>query len=148
MAEGIRRQPGGIEGLLEFLDDPKTARAVEGDLIRAGWRLRDVGREDFTWRDLSVFVSEAPPDSAIFRALEPNWMWTHEAHLLAANADWLALLVWQNTEDGQAGRNQPKPIKRPGIHDDTEKTVKGNALPLDQMKAKMDAFRERGKTNG
>lgn len=56
----------------------------------------------------------SPPDSAIAQAVDPE-QWTLQEHLLAGIFDVLWILAWQNTEDGQNGRNVPKPLPRPGV---------------------------------
>lgn len=138
MAEGIGGHPGGILGLLDLLDDPVKKRALERDLIAVGLRLRNVGSEEFDWRDLIVFVREADQDSAIYRAFNPDWMWTHEAMLLADVVDTLSLLAWMQSEDGRKKVNRPKPIPRPGTRD---RKVKGKPLPMNQVRAKMAELR-------
>lgn len=45
---------------------------VEHELIRLGLRWRDLGTPRLSWRDLLVIVREAPRDSAITRALDPD----------------------------------------------------------------------------
>lgn len=67
--------------------------------------------------------------------VEPAW--TVSEHLLAIIGDRLALLVWQNTKDGHAGRNQPKPIPRPGVTDPDEQRF-GTAVPLEEMRTILD----------
>jgi len=39
--------------------------------------------------------------------------WTTSDYLLAAIADGVHVLAWQNTEDARKGRNAPKPLPRP-----------------------------------
>lgn len=68
-----------------------------------------------SWRDLLVIVTQAPPTSAIYRARNPEWSWGLSEQLLAAAVDALHTLAWMQSEDGQRGRNRPKPIPRPGV---------------------------------
>lgn len=60
--------------------------------------------------------------------------WDLNNQLSALIADYLRILVWFKTKDGQKGRNFPKPIDRPGIEDDSKKSVgkgtKINAVEL------------------
>lgn len=60
--------------------------------------------------------------------------WDLNNQLSALIADYLRILVWFKTKDGQKGRNFPKPIERPGIEDDSKKIVgkgtKINAVDL------------------
>lgn len=62
--------------------------------------------------------------------------------LLATVADALNWLVWSKTKDGQKNTRAPKQIPRPGIDDGaTSKKTRGIALPLDQMKKKLNMLR-------
>ncbi|MCA1841342.1 MAG: DUF5361 domain-containing protein [Actinobacteria bacterium] len=143
MAEGFEYHGGGILGILEILEDSKKYRALERDLLEHGLRLRQVGSRDFTWRDLFAFVSESAQDSAFFRASFPTeWMWDHKSLLLAEVADRLAILAWQNTEDGHKGKRPPAPMDRPGIEQPNHK-VKGEAIPLDEFDQRMTELRSR-----
>lgn len=142
MAEGLGHRDGGIAGLLELADGEKTGPALEADLIRSGLRLRDVGSKKFTWRDLQVFVSEMPRECALFRAMHPElYPWDNGNMLLADIADGINWLVWAKTKDGQKNRKHPQPIPRPGVEAKQVKRTKGQALPLDQFKAKLNALR-------
>jgi hypothetical protein len=147
MAERFRDFAGGILGLLEQLNDDKKSGALERDLLEHGLRLRHTGSEEFTWRDLIVFVRESPQTSAFYRAVNPDtWMWTHEALLFAGVHDLLSIIAWQKTADGSKGRNIPEPLPRPGVTPKKHK-VKGKATPLDQIKQKMADMRQRIKNN-
>lgn len=144
MAERLGRRIGGIAGLLELADDPKVGPALEADLIRSGLRLRWVGRKDFTWRDLKVFVAETPRESALFRALQPKlYPWDNTNMLLADVVDGINWLVWSKTKDGQKNRRHPEPIERPGVEPTKLRRTKGEAVPLDQLKQKLDELRAR-----
>lgn len=86
----------------------------------AGMRLRwfeDPEDLDHSWHDLHVFFRTRGVGShlAKVRADPEALLWTPDRQLLAAIADRLSILVWQPTEDGRRGRNQPKPIPRPGV---------------------------------
>ncbi|AXH45114.1 tail assembly chaperone [Gordonia phage Biskit] len=142
---------GGIRGLLELALHPKKGPALEADLIRNGTRLRWVGSEDFTWRDLKVFVEHADERDAITRVTHPenaDWIGIQGRTnmLLATQADALNWLVWAKTRDGQKNRNQPEPIQRPGVEPSSKRT-KGEAVPIDQFKEKMALLRARMKSS-
>ncbi len=143
MAERLTGDCGGILGILVLAEDPVKGRALESDLVNAGLRLRWVNDElhDFTWRDLKVFIAEAGPGTALFRAHNPEWVWDQHAMLLADIADGIRILAWQKTKDAQSKRNQPKPIPRPGIGPDkTEKQHKGTGVPVNEFAARRAAF--------
>ncbi|QFG05145.1 tail assembly chaperone [Gordonia phage Dre3] len=133
---------GGIDGLLELIDGPH-GKALEIDLLYAGHRLRWVGSDDFTWRDLKLFISGSQLDSELFKSLHPEEAgWSRTNMLLANIADSLAWLVWAKTKDGSRNRNQPQPIKRPGVRP-LDRRVKGVAVPIDQFRKQMDELRAR-----
>lgn len=105
--------------------------------------MRWVGEEWFTWRDLLVFVQESGRDSALFRAMYPDRVeWENTNMLLAAAVDALNIQIWQKTKDGQKGRKQPDPIPRPGVNPRARR-VRGEAIPIDQFKKKMEQLRKR-----
>lgn len=102
------------------------------------------GDHDFTLRDLWVFVRNLTRGSALFRSLhgDEDTEWGITEHLLAVNADALNLLVWLKTADAENGRNQPRPIPRPGVEDDT-KSIGDTVMDFDEMYAWLDGdFRE------
>lgn len=83
------------------------------------------------WGDLLAIVQSAPRSSALYRSLHPDDAeWGLPEQLLALNADYAAILAWQNS--GGSKKDYPKPIDRPGITSDEEKH--GNQpLPMDEM---------------
>jgi hypothetical protein len=101
-------------------------------------RLEWLGTEALTWRHLLVIVRQSPADSAIARTLDPEAvLWRLPEHLLAAIFDSLQVLVWQNTEDGQEGRNKPQPLPRPGVQPTAHagNTYGSGAMTVDQAEA-------------
>lgn len=128
--------------------DKKKGPALEADLLAAGHRLRDVGSDEFTWRDLLVFVQNSNIEGELFRLEHPEAAgWTKTNMLLADIADSLNWLVWAKTKDGSKNRNMPKKIPRPGVEDDNVKRVKGQPLPLDEFKQKLNELRARMKSS-
>lgn len=72
-------------------------------------------------------------DSALNRALDPDWYWRAvEPNLLAAAVDMLRILAWQQTKDGQKNRKQPKPIPRPGVGPKKDPNVR--TAPVEEVK--------------
>lgn len=133
MAGALGDRHGGIAGLLELLDEYQEA--VEFDLIdRLNQRLRNIGPL-FTWHDLWVFVRGLPRESAYARALlGEDHFWGLSELILAQVSDSLRILVWQQTEDGSKGKNQPKPWPRPGVAPDEDTTMFGkDAISIDEM---------------
>jgi hypothetical protein len=104
-------------------------------LITHGSRLRYLESEALTWRDLWVIVRHLPQSSALHQAIHgvDESLWTIGDYLLAQIADTQAWLAWTKTKDGEKGRNQPKPIVRPGVVDDSKKQVGSGALPASEM---------------
>ena len=133
MAEGVGCRRGGIAGLLELLRE--HGEAVEYDLLALGLRLDWLGTDLLTWRDLLVVVRQAAPGSAIARAVEPEQAaWGLSEQLLALVADYLAWMQWAQSTDGEKGRNRPRPIPRPGVEPDVERSVFGSdPVALDEL---------------
>lgn len=80
-----------------------------------GADLRDFYTGRMSMRRLSVLVSQLPPEAATNRSIlgREAAAWSTADHLLAAAVDALNVANWQRTEDGQKGRNAPKPLRRP-----------------------------------
>jgi len=76
-----------------------------------------VGTGRFTWRRLRAYINGAQyvRDSAFWNRMDPDGhrLWTPDTYLLAAAVDVLQVANWQRSEDGQKGRNKPKPVQRP-----------------------------------
>ena len=113
MEGALRRLAGGILSLVALIE--AHPQAVKADLIDRGLRLRDLGTDALSWDDLNAIVECLPPDSAVARAANPQWMWGLPEMLLADVVDSLRWLAWAKTRDGQRNRNRPKPVPRPGI---------------------------------
>ena len=81
------------------------------------------------WRSLPPLTAATlayglGPDSRIVRSINKTPIST-ELILLAAIVDSLRILVWQNTKDGQKGRNAPKRILDRLLGKEEEKTSAG-----------------------
>ena len=129
MAGGVEGHGGGICGLALLLEE--HGEAVEYDLLVMGRSLDDLGTPALTWRDLFVIVRQAPPTSALARALEPDLAaWASGqvlADLTATVADLLAAGNWQR--QGKKSAPRPKRIKRPG-QDNGEKKFGRAPIPV------------------
>lgn len=96
-------------------------------------RLRDLGSEQLTLRDLWVIVRHAPRDSVLAHQIAPDQTrWGDTEYLLAEAVDRLSLLWWAKTKDGSKGRNRPDMVLRPGEQPKT-KQIGTTAVPMDQM---------------
>jgi hypothetical protein len=127
-----RRDPGVIAWLTGVIDDHRSA--IEFDLIKLGLRLRYLGTDLLTWRDLFVIVQNTFTDTALYRAMNPDsWQWSLSEHLLAVVADATIFGNWMRSKDGRRNRNRPKPIARPG-QDTGEKTYGDGALDIGEMR--------------
>lgn len=113
MAGTFRGVAGGILSLAALIE--RYPQAIKADLIDRGLRLRDLGTEALTWDDLNAVLTCLLPDAALARAINPQWVWGLPEMLAADIADSLRWLVWAKTKDAAKGRNQPKPIPRPGV---------------------------------
>ena len=131
MAGGLGDRRGGIFGLVELLDEHQEA--VEYDLINHGLRLRQLGTEALTWRDLKIIIEFQPHGkSAVARMKDPEEVaWGISEHLLAIIADSSRARVWQ--EGSGKARDKPKPIPRPGIENTEKTTYKYDVLPVNDM---------------
>lgn len=89
---------------------------MEYECIRLGVRLRWLGTDRLTWRDLALIINFAPRESPLAREVEPEKaLWGLTDQLMAATVDQLRVANWQR---GGAKGERPKPLRRPGIGDD------------------------------
>lgn len=58
-------------------------------------------------------AAQLPIESRSIRVLKPELAWTLHDWLMWSIEYSLRILRWQNTEDGQKGRNQPQPLPNP-----------------------------------
>ncbi|MBF6459801.1 hypothetical protein IU433_12215 [Nocardia puris] len=98
-----------------------------------GLRLRQLGTDELTWRDLKVIIKHLPDDAALRRAIHPDSGWGIAELLLAQIADKANWLAWTKTKAAQKGRGAPKPIPRPGV-EPVEK-IGNTVMTLDQAEA-------------
>lgn len=108
MGEAFRDFHGGIVGLLSIV--MAHHMAVEGELIRRGLRLRDVGSDRCTWSDLRAMLYTADPGSYLAAVLGAPWAATE--YMLANVVDLLNAGNWQR--GGNKSARKPKPMPRPG----------------------------------
>lgn len=113
MGGALRDFHGGIVGLLSIV--MAHHMAVEGELIRRGLRLRDVGSDRCTWSDLKAVIYTAEPGSYLAAVLGVPWAATE--YMLANVVDLLSAGNWQRGGDKSARR--PKPMPRPGERGDS-----------------------------
>ncbi|STC97529.1 hypothetical protein [Corynebacterium renale] len=109
MAESVRGNRGGITRVLGLLENPVTRRALEGELLRAGLRLRwfGTGNDLYQWGDLIAFVDTLPPDSVLCRLeLGDDAPWSLTDDLLAYVSDQLAMIYYSLT----AKQGDPQPV--------------------------------------
>lgn len=84
-------------------------------------------------------IDNLSPQAALWRAINPDSVWTLEAMLLAAVVDELRAYRWEFSRVNFKGRQRPPdPIPRPGVTPPVDKQTFGgreSALPLDEMAA-------------
>ncbi len=92
-------------------------QAVKADLFDRGRDLRELGSKNLPWDVFAAFIDtlRLRPESALYRTLNPDWMWGLPEMLAADIADSLRWLMWAKTKDAQKNKNPPKPIPRPGV---------------------------------
>jgi hypothetical protein len=135
MAGGVRDHSGGIAGLRGVLAE--HSEAVEYDLLRLGRHIDDLGTPGLSWRDLWVIVTCAQPDTATFKALNPDWQHTVELELMRAQEYATRWQMWAKTEDAhkKPPRNVPKPLPLPW-----DPTAKEEVKPTAMTIAEADEF--------
>lgn len=93
------------------------------------------------WRTLSPLRAAAlcgamvpQSESWVHRAMNPDWRW-HDptVALMAAQTDYLALLVWMNSKDGQKNRNRPHPVPRPQVNEPEVEEMPQAGVDIDQL---------------
>lgn len=132
MAGGVQGQAGGIAGLRVVLAE--HSGAVEYDLLRIGKHLDDLGTPALSWRDLLVLVTHAQPDSATFKALNPEWQHTPDLELLRSVEYRLRWLQWVKTEDARRHpKSPPQPMPLPWDPEPEQTAYKGDALPIEEL---------------
>ena len=127
MAGGRGGFVGGISRVCGLLDDTEQRRALEGDLIRSGLRLRWflTGDEDYQLRDLVAFIESLPKDSALTHVvLGEDAVWGLGEDLAAIIADRLGWIHFSLV--GQQGDKPPPSIYR---HADGFSSSGGSAMP-------------------
>lgn len=107
--------------------------AVEYDLIRSGLRLDWLGTEALSWRDLRVMVTQAQPDTAVFKSMNPHWQQTVEADLLRAIEFNVRILAWQQSRDGQKGQNKPEAWTWPW-ESKPDKAFRGDPMTIEEAR--------------
>lgn len=76
----------------------------------------------------------AQPDTATFKALNPEWQHTLEVELLRSVEYRLRWLQWAKTSDAEKRRNVPVPSPLPwDPKPKTDDTYKGDALPIEEL---------------
>lgn len=130
MDRGVRRDAGGIAGLVGVLRDHREA--IEYDLLRIGLRLDHLGTRRLTWRDLLVMVRKAQPESALYKSMNPQWQRTHELSMLQSMEFTLRWLQWAKTSDGHNGRNVPEPSYLPWDDRPDDGSIRGDVMDVDE----------------
>lgn len=136
MVQALRCGHGGILSLSYLIDE--HGEAIEYDLISLGLRLRDLGSDQFTWRDLKIIVRQGPRESAITRAIASDvHVWGVQEQLLAEAVDTLHWLKWVKTKDAQSKppKNIPEPIPRPGVKPKEKEIIKFDVMTQDEALA-------------
>jgi hypothetical protein len=121
MERALRCLAGGILSLVALIE--AHPQAVKADLFERGRDLRELGTRKLPWDVFNAFIDtlQVRPESALYRTLNPQWMWGLPEMLAADIADSLRWLVWAKTEDARKKRNIPRPIPRPGVKDARER---------------------------
>lgn len=74
------------------------------------------------------------PESWTHRAMTPHWRWADPAmSMQALQVDYLAMLMWLQSEDGRKGRNRPEPIPRPTFTEPEPPAGESLGIDIDQL---------------
>lgn len=141
-----RRDPGGIVGLLDLIDEHRAA--VKYDLLRHGYRLEWLGTRRLWWGDAVTIMQQQPPTgSAVARALFPDeFDRSREVQVLEV----LAVLLRQ----ANIARGNPSEARESAFPSsfedlfDRPKTVPHTEAEILAAIADMDAFLERTTESG
>ena len=98
-----------------------------------GLNLGDMGCA-FTVRHAADLAACLPPDGAVAKAINPDWRWGLQEHLLATIADTLRWLQWSKTADGAKNRKRPKPIPLPGVDQGKGRMKDAVSVDVDELK--------------
>jgi hypothetical protein len=132
LAGGVEADAGGIAGLRVVLAE--HSGAVEYDLLHLGKNLDDLGTPALSWRDLLVIVTHAQPETATFKALNPEWQHTNEVEFLRSIEYRLRWLQWVKTEDAKRHpKSPPEPWALPWDPKPKSDAYKGDAVPIDEL---------------
>lgn len=147
--ESKRCNTGGIISLAEFMD--KHHKALEADLLKYGYELKDVGHS-LSWGALHSFISNIEPDSSLSRELDPDtykWSTTVKTNAILADIyDVLALINANLVAIGSRKQaKKPKPYPRPKDKKDG-KHIGDEAVPASDLKKMFINKRRQRMKNG
>ena len=80
---------------------------------------------DYSFAHAAALMAQMPRTSRTAMALNPDNEWSEATYFLAQIEYDLRVLIWQNTKDGQKGRNQPKPPTFPAERAQRRKRIEG-----------------------
>lgn len=116
----IRGNAGGIISLVAF--EYKHHKALEADLMRCGYELKDVGRT-LSWGALQSFIENLGVDSAVARETDPElyeWSTRVKTNMILADiCDKLSMINANLVAVGshkatKTPKPYPRPNKKPG----------------------------------
>lgn len=77
-----------------------------------GLNIDDMGTA-YSYRHAAYLYVQLPAESRLARKQDPDLEWGVTGAFLSEIEYWLHVLVWQKTEDGRKGTNQPERIPQP-----------------------------------
>lgn len=91
----------------------KRKTELRADFQRVyGLNIDDMG-EGYSVKHAADLAAMLPKDSLVFKAENPAFEWSETQYMLRSIEFSLRILIWQNSKDGQKGKNKPKPIDTP-----------------------------------
>ena len=97
-------------------------------------------RCELSHTDAAILCAQLPRDGRVFRAMDPDSVVDYTAQLLRSIELHVRALVWQQTEDGVAGRNQPEAAPMPSeVPRDAGRTLEEDRAFVDRVLGMVEA---------
>lgn len=106
------QEPKRLGAVLWLIDNHRDE--LEYELLKAGVRLRWLGRPSLSWNDIYLIAANSEPGTPLAKALDKRMAWKPIDFWMQSIEYSLRWLVWAKTKDGRKGRKKPKPMQPPG----------------------------------
>lgn len=89
--------------------------------------LEDIGKS-LSIRHAAVLAAHLPPDSRCLAAIDPNFGWSKELHMMAKIEHEMRVILWQNSQSKKNKTPFPKPIDPPAKTAKVQKKLENTNL--------------------